>query len=123
MPRSTMDAVGSKARCGSAVLISNERSTTSVAVGADGPLLAPVATATVARTAKAATAALVALLARKRFIDGLPGGRRGSSLSLDARERKPPSLHSWRSRRILSRLQPAGRAPAGRDVQQQRLVA
>src|SRR5512133_2428028 len=123
MPRSTMDAVGSKARCGSAVLISNERSTTSVAVGADGPLLAPVATATVARTAKAASAALVALLARKRFMDSLPGGRRGSSLALHARERKPLGLHSGRSRRVLPRLQPAGRAPARRALQQQRLVA
>ena len=34
MPRFTIDAVGSKARCGSDVLISNERSTTSVSVRA-----------------------------------------------------------------------------------------
>src|SRR5437660_12326732 len=76
MPRSTIEAVGSKARCGSAVLISNERSTTSVALGADDPVVAPDATAAVARTAKAASAALVPGRVRKRFMEA--SGEKGS---------------------------------------------
>ena len=58
MPRSTIDAVGSKARCGSAVLISKERSTTSVAVGADGAVMAPDAATAATTSATAARAAL-----------------------------------------------------------------
>src|SRR5207247_2354090 len=73
MPRSTIEAVGSNARCGSAVLISNERSTTSVALGAEDPVVAPDATAAVARTARAASAALVPGRVRKRFMGGLRG--------------------------------------------------
>src|SRR5919108_1853538 len=124
MPRSTMDAVGSKARCGSAVLISNERSTTSVPVGADGPLVAPVAIATVARAPKAATAAVPAARARKRFMCFLPGeDEELPSLALGACERKPPRLGRGRSGRLRAGLEPAGGAAAGGDLQQHRIVA
>src|SRR5690349_4511014 len=120
MPRSTMDAVGSKARCGSAVLISNERSTTSVWVGADGALVAPVATTTVTTAPRAATATL----ARNRFMCVLPGEvEEVPSLSLYAGQRKPPRLGRGGSRRILARLQPARGVAAGCDLQHQGVLA
>src|SRR5215210_3769559 len=73
MPRSTIAAVGSKARCGSAVLISKERSTTSVAVGADDAVMAPDAPTAVTTTATIARAALAPQrVVRKRFM-GPPG--------------------------------------------------
>src|ERR687883_628848 len=66
MPRSTIAAVGSNARCGSAVLISNERSMTRGAVGADDAFVAPDATAAEATTARAPNAALAPERVRKR---------------------------------------------------------
>src|SRR3954469_14196448 len=74
MPRSTIDAVGSNARCGSAVLISKERSTTRVAVGADDAVMAPDA-ATAATSATAARAALAPQRVRKRFMAASEGKR------------------------------------------------
>jgi hypothetical protein len=77
MPRSTIDAVGSKARCGSAVLISKERSTTSVAVGADDAVMAPDAATAATTSATAARAALAAQRVRRRFMAA--SGGRGSA--------------------------------------------
>ena len=70
MPRSTIEAVGSKARCGSAVLISNERSTTSVAGRrATCPLVARVRDRDRREhDYRAATAALIGPRVRKRFM-------------------------------------------------------
>src|SRR4051812_19259481 len=78
MPRSTSDAVGSNARCGSAVLISNERSTTSVAVGADDAVMAPDAATAATTSATAARAALAPQRVRKRFMAA--SGESGSGL-------------------------------------------
>ena len=76
MPRSTIAAVGSKARCGSAVLISNERSTTNVALAFDewaAPrvVVAPHAPAAVASAAAASRTPFAAQRDRKRCIGSL----------------------------------------------------
>src|SRR5436305_5540720 len=96
MPRSTIAAVGSKARCGSAVLISNERSTTSVALAfaewyAPRVVVAPDAPAAVASAAAASRTPFAAQRDRKRCIGSLQEktGRIGrayfSSLRIDRR--------------------------------------
>src|SRR5438128_9456344 len=79
MPRSTIEAVGSNARCGSAVLISKERSTTSVALADEDVdelrvVVAPHAPAAVARAAEARRTPFAAQRERKRCIGSLPGG-------------------------------------------------
>src|SRR5438552_16917765 len=76
MPRSTIAAVGSKVRCGSAVLISNERSTTSVALADDEwdeprVVVAPQAPAAVASAAAASRTPFTAQRDRKRCIGSL----------------------------------------------------
>src|SRR5439155_2138636 len=119
MPRSTIAAVGSKARCGSAVLISNERSTTSVALGADEPVVAPDATAAVARMARAARAARVPGRVRKRFmLASGEKGRRLASLFLCMKKWKPLRLLRRPGRWPVSRLKPASGSAAGCHAKQ-----
>src|SRR6266542_6464087 len=106
MPRSTIAAVGSNARCGSAVLISKERSTTSVALGADGARIAPDAPAAVVRTTTAAKAPLRARRVRKRFMAA--SGGRGS----EACELIPPRVEVVAAGPAPLAVPPGHRPPA-----------
>src|SRR6185436_10055539 len=124
MPRSTIDAVGSNARCGSAVLISKERSTTSVAVGADDAVMAPDAATAATTRATAARAALAAQRVRKRFMtaSGGKGGQRPQSLFLHMQKWKRLGPFGRACGRTAAGLQPAGNGPVALDLERHRIL-
>src|SRR5207248_11437711 len=117
MPRSTIDAVGSNARCGSEVLTVNELSTTSV----DEALrcvVAASAAAAQARDTSATSGNVSRHLLTGELLNWTPllGGL---STLLDVLR---PGEVGQRLRRGPFRLQPAGGSPAAAQPQKRRLL-
>src|SRR6476620_7102410 len=120
MPRSTIDPVGSNARCGSEVLSVNELSTTNVDPAARCELAASAAAAQASAVSATSGTINRHLWNVERLtvclLGSIPGG-----LSRLFGSRRGPQVGE-RLRRLPRRLQPARCAPRSRQLQQRRLL-
>ena len=118
MPRSTIDPVGSNARCGSEVLSVNELSTTNVDPAARCELAASAAAAQ-ASAVSATSGTISRHLWKVERLNSTPCCSRVAFQTIGLPARPPVGE---RLRRLPRRLQPAGGAPLRGQLHQRRLL-